>query len=309
MEKVIVIAGPTCSGKTNLSIILAESLKTEIISADSRQVYKKIDIGTAKPTKDQLEKIKHHFISELNLDEKFDASYFEKKAEKIIANLLYHSKIPIVTGGSGLYIKALVDGITDTAETNESLRNELLEMKRNFGIEYLFNELKKVDPRSANGMLPQNWKRVMRALEVIKLTGKPIWQHHSAQNPKRKFDFFQVGLLWERDKLYENINNRVNKMFEEGLVEEVKGILAEGYSKKLNSLNTVGYKEVINYLEGIITFDQTIELVKRNTRRYAKRQMTWFNADKRIHWYKIKSLNQLTEIAKQIEKDLDERKN
>lgn len=303
------IVGPTCSGKTSLSLILAKNLNTEIISADSRQVYKKIDIGTAKPAKDQLINVKHHFIDELNLDEEFNASYFEKKAEIILSILLNNNKIPIVVGGSGLYIKALVDGITETADTDEKIRKELLEIKKNYGLEYLYKELQKVDPQSASSMLPQNWKRVIRALEVFKLTGKPIWQHHLTQNPKKKFDFYQVGLLWEREKLYQNINDRVDKMFNDGLVEEVKKILSEGYSKKLNSLNTVGYKEVINYLDGRITLDQAIELVKRNTRRYAKRQMTWFNADKRIHWYKIESLNQITDLAKQIEKDLNERKN
>lgn len=309
MGKVIVIVGPTCSGKTKLSLILAEKFKTEIISADSRQVYKKINIGTAKPTDKELKKVKHHFISELDLDQKFDANDFEKKSELIITNLLNNNKIPIVVGGSGLYIRALIDGITDSVGTDEEVRAELHELRQKFGNEYLYNELKNVDPKSANNMLPQNWKRVMRALEVYKVTGNPIWKHHLSQPKKEKFNFVQIGLMWAREDLYFNINKRVDWMFENGLVEEVKAILAEGYSKNLNSLNTVGYKEVIEYLDRKILLEQAIELVKRNTRRYAKRQMTWFNADKRIHWHKIENPNQLSVLAKQIEKEFYEREN
>jgi tRNA dimethylallyltransferase len=301
--------GPTCSGKTKLGLLLAEKFNTEIISADSRQVYKKIDIGTAKPSKEELKKVKHHFISELQLDQKFDASYFEKTSEKIIDNLLNNNRIPLVVGGSGLYIRALIDGIVDSTQNDEELRYELLELRRRFGNEYLYNELKKIDPKSAENMLPQNWKRVMRAIEVYRLSGEPIWKHHLTQQKKNKYNFYQVGLMWEREMLYLNINLRVMKMFTDGLVEEVKGILSEGYSKDLNSLNTVGYKEVIDYLDGKISLEEAIVLVKRNTRRYAKRQMTWFNADKRIVWYKIENFNQLTDLAKQIEKDLHERQN
>lgn len=302
MEEVIVIVGPTCSGKTKLSLVLAEILNTEIISADSRQIYKKLNIGTAKPTDKDLKRIKHYFIDELDPKDEFDANKFEQRSEKIIKEIHLKEKIPIVIGGSGLYIKALIDGISDSADTNAELRSELLDFRKKYGNEYLYKELKNLDPDSALKMLPQNWKRVLRALEVIKLTGRPIWQHHNQQKSKNKFHFHQFGLLWDRDLLYQNIEQRVDEMFKNGLVTEVERILSEGYSKDLNSLNTVGYKEVIQFLQGEISLIQAIDLIKRNTRRYAKRQMTWFNKDKRITWYQIHQQNDLIDICNSITK-------
>lgn len=309
MEEVIVIVGPTCSGKTKLSLFLAEQLGTEIISADSRQVFKYLDIGTAKPTKDELEKIKHHFISQLNPNKEFNASIFAEQSEKIIRDLINQKKIPLVVGGSGLYIKALIDGITESADTNKILRQELLEKRRQFGNEYLFHELQNVDEISASKMLPQNWKRVIRALEVYKLTGKPIWHHHQAEIKIKEFNYNQFGLLWDRGKLYKNIEHRVDEMIENGLVREVEEVLNQGFSKELNSLNTVGYKEIIQYLNGRTTLEKAIELIKRNSRRYAKRQMTWFNADKRIKWFKINSISDLNIISEKIVEEINERKN
>jgi len=308
LEKVIVIVGPTCSGKTKLSIKLAELLKTEIISADSRQIYKQTNIGTAKPSNIELKKIKHYLVNELNLDEDFNASKFAEQAKTIIDDIHSRNKIPIVAGGSGLYIKALIDGISDSAATNDDLRAKYLDLRRNFGNDYLYKELKKVDPDSASKMLPQNWKRVMRALEVFELTGKPIWYHHLKQERINNFDFKQYGLLWDREQLYKNIELRVDEMIENGLVNELKNILSSGYSKSLNALNTVGYKELIQYLDNEISLDYAIKLIKRNTRRYAKRQMTWFNSDKRIRWKKINNQQDLDYLANQIKKELDEKK-
>ena len=309
MEKVIVIVGPTCSGKTHLSLQLAKILETEIISADSRQVYKLLDIGTAKPTREQLKKIKHHFIDELNPDEDFNASKFAEEAELILQSLNDKNKTPIVVGGSGLYIKGLIDGISESADSNSELRAELLELRQKYGNDYLYEELKKVDKVSADKMLPQNWMRVIRAIEVIRLTGKPIWQHHTEAKKNSNFIYQQIGLKWERTELYKNIELRVDEMIEAGLVEEVKSILKSGYDKKLNSLNTVGYKEIIQYLENEISLNRAVELIKRNTRRFAKRQMTWFNADKRIEWFNINSINDLDLLAEKITKEINERKN
>lgn len=309
MEEVIVIVGPTCSGKTYLSLKLAMMLDTEIISADSRQIYKHLDIGTAKPDDDDLKKVKHYFIDELNPDADFNASMFSEQAELIIKNLLEQKKIPVVVGGSGLYIKALVDGISESADTNSELRKEFLELRQKFGNDYLYNELKIVDEISAGKMLPQNWKRVMRALEVFRLTGKPIWQHHNNNSRVLNIQFHQVGLLWDRKILYHNIDLRVDKMIKEGLIDEVSLIIKSGYSKHLNSINTVGYKEIIQYLDNEIPLERAIELIKRNTRRYAKRQMTWFNADKRIQWFQISSSNDLELFAEKIVKEINERKN
>ena len=309
MEEIVVIVGPTCSGKTFLSLTLAELVDGEIISADSRQMYKLLDIGTAKPSTDQLKKVKHHFVDELDPDADFNASKFAENAKDIFAALIEQHKIPIVVGGSGLYIKALIDGITESADTNTELRQELLEQRKKFGDDFLYAELKKVDKISADKMLPQNWKRVMRALEVFRLTGEPIWHHHSLNKRNSRFQYRQIGLLWDRKILYCNIETRVDEMINSGLVEEVKLILKSGYDKSINSLNTVGYKEIIQYLDNIVSLDRAIELIKRNTRRYAKRQMTWFNADKRIDWIQISSLEDLELLAEKLAKEINERKN
>jgi tRNA dimethylallyltransferase len=289
MEQVIVIVGPTCSGKTKISLKLADFLDTEIISADSRQVYRYLDIGTAKPSGSELKKIKHHFISSLDPDNKFNVSDFETVALKIIKRLHSRNKIPIVAGGSGLYIKALVDGIFNTVDTDDNLREKLLIEGRERGNEYLYEKLKEADPVSAASMLPQNYKRIIRALEVYYLTGKPIWELQQEYRRNLKIDFIQYGLNWERNKLYRNIETRVDEMLKSGLVNEVKDILKKGYDRRLNALNTVGYKEIISYLDGEISVERAAELIKRNSRRYAKRQLTWFNRDKRIKWIKVDS--------------------
>lgn len=308
--KVIVITGPTCSGKSFLGLLLAEKLKTEIISADSRQIYKYLDIGTAKPSDAELKKIKHHFINDLEPDEKYNVSRYENEALKIIGNLISNNKVPVVVGGSGLYIKAIVDGIFDTVDVDESFREEMLGKKRIYGNEYLFSELKKVDPVSASKILPQNWKRIIRALEVYHLTGKPIDIHQKEHIRKVNFNFVQFGLNWDRKILYQNIERRVDEMIAGGLVNETKNII-RSYDKNLNSLNTVGYKEIISYLEGSISLNQAIELIKRNTRRFAKRQLTWFRTDDRIVWLEIESQKDLITIADEIirREDFNERKN
>ena len=306
MEKrVIIIVGPTCSGKTILGIKLAGLLNTEIISADSRQFYKKLNIGTAKPSEEELVKVKHHFIDTLNPDDEYNVSIYSEEAEKIIDELLEKNKIPIVIGGSGLYIKTIVDGIVETADKDDEYRSKLLEIKSNEGIKKLYEILQQVDPESASKMLPQNWKRVMRALEVRQITGIPIWEHHQHQEKKNKYQFRQYGLNWQRELLYSNIDKRVDEMINNGLVEEVKKLLAEGFSDKLNALNTVGYKEIISHLKTEINLDKAIELIKRNTRRYAKRQLTWFRKDDRIKWYDIKDFSELDQLSEKIIQSLN----
>jgi tRNA dimethylallyltransferase len=283
-RKSIVIVGPTCSGKTALSLILAKKLNSEIISADSRQIFKQLNIGTAKPKPSQLREIKHHYIDFLEPHKEYNVSSYENDALNVIERLIEKEKIPIVVGGSGLYIKSLVDGIFDTVDRDIEYRKKLMDYKKNFGNDYLHNLLKQVDPESASQMLPQNWKRVVRALEVFKITNRSIRQLQQEHKREKNIEFFQFGLQWDRKILYQNIGKRVDEMLVEGLIDETKNILKMGLNLESNSLNTVGYKEIISFINDEISLDKAIELIKRNTRRYAKRQMTWFNKDKRIKW-------------------------
>lgn len=296
----IVIVGPTCSGKTDFAISLAEKIPAEIISADSRQIYKHLTIGTAKPTQNELQKTKHHFIDFLEPDINYNVSKFEKDALSIIEELQQNNQTPIIVGGSGLYIRAIVDGIFDTVDTDEEYRKELMVHREEYGNEFLLEKLKNVDPESAEKLIPQNWKRIIRALEVYKITGKPIWKLQQEYKREVNIEFLQYGLNWERETLYDNINLRVEKMIDEGLVEEVKLILEMGFDKKANALNTVGYKEIIEYLDEKTSLERAIELIKRNTRHYAKRQLTWFRKDERVKWIDIKSKNDITKITQSI---------
>ena len=301
MERtVIVIAGPTCSGKSSLGFLLAKNLNSEIISADSRQIYKYLNIGTAKPDAKILSLIKHHFIDELEPTEEFNVSKFEKSALSIFMKLFNFDKIPIVVGVSGVYVRALVDGLFEIEDNDEEYRKHLSDLRKNNGNEFLYEKLKSIDPDAAAKMFPQNWKRVIRALEVYYLTGRKISELHKEYEREINIKYFQYGLEWERNILYERINNRVDEMIKNGLVQEVRSLLAKGFTKELNALNTVGYKEIFSYLDSKISVERAIELIKRNTRHFAKRQLTWFNADKRIHWFKLNSENQLNEISNSI---------
>lgn len=287
-----------------LSSIIAKELNSEIISADSRQIYKLLNIGTAKPPVELLQEIKHHFIDELLPDEEFNVSNFENKAASIIDELHQQEKIPVITGGSGLYIKALIDGIIDTVDIDKKIRDKLFNDRIEKGNQFLYNELEKVDPISAASMLPQNWKRVIRALEVYLQTGVKLSQLFETQKKNNQYKFFQFGLRWNREVLYSNIEKRVDGMIAAGLVDEVKSIIKQGYSKTLNSLNTVGYKEIIDYLESNISLEKAVELIKRNTRRYAKRQMTWFRKDERIVWIDVNDVSELLPLADTIIKNV-----
>ncbi len=298
--RVILIVGPTCSGKTAIGLKVASELNSEVISADSRQIYKHLNIGTAKPTHEELKSVKHHFIDLLEPTEDFNVSKFEKNSLEIINKLQSTNKIPIIVGVSGLYIKAIVDGIFDEVDTDENFRNELLKLRKKFGNEIIFRKLKEVDPQTASNLLPQNWKRVIRALEVYHLTGEPIWKFHEKHKRETNIRFIQFGLSWNRETLYKNIEARVDKMIKMGLVDEVESILEKGISPNINALNTVGYKEIIDYLNGNISLDKAINLIKRNTRRYAKRQLTWFRKDKRINWIDVTSKNDFENISRMI---------
>ncbi len=301
MERiVVVIVGPTCSGKTELSLKLADKLDTEIISADSRQIFKYLTIGTAKPSEGELKKVKHHFVDFLNPDEYFSAAIFERQALEIMEHLTGSKKIPIIAGGSGLYIRAVIDGIIDRGKLNAPLRNQLLKERQSFGNEFIYNKLKSIDPKAAATMLPQNWKRVIRAIEVFTETGKSIVDIQKEHSRKSNFQFFQFGLSWQRDILYKRIEKRVDEMIRRNLVGEVRNILRMGFSPQLNSLNTVGYKEIIAYLNGEYPLERAVELIKRNTRRFAKRQLTWFRKDPRIDWIDMDENTDVNSIVNYI---------
>ncbi|MBN2425275.1 MAG: tRNA (adenosine(37)-N6)-dimethylallyltransferase MiaA [Calditrichaceae bacterium] len=285
-KQVLFIVGPTASGKTNLSLQIAEKYPVELISADSRQIYRFMDIGTAKPEKSILERFRHHFVNIFNPDEYYSAGRFGKEARHVIDEIFKKNRNPLVAGGSGFYIKALIDGIFDEDIKDEEIRDFLNHRLEKEGLPVLFNELAEKDTEYASRISANDTQRILRSLEVIYLTGKPFSAWHRQKTEAFPYKPVIIGLDVERKVLYERINRRVDDMIHKGLVDEAQAILDKGYSLKNNALNTVGYKEVIAYLNGEISMEEMIELIKRNTRRYAKRQMTWFRADKRILWRK-----------------------
>lgn len=296
-NKVIVITGPTASGKTALALDIAKKIQNltgkivEIISADSRQVYKHIPVTTAQPAKEQLICFKHHFVNSIELDEEFSAGEFGRKARILIDDLFNSGKIPLVVGGSGLYISSLVYGFFEISSEDKDLivkfkekRKELYKLKEENGIDFLVNELKKYDPELLDELKEIKQRRVIRALEVFFVTGIPISIH---QKMKIKINFIPqiYGLQIERSNLYDRINKRTLMMIENGMIDEILAVKNKGFHYKThNSLNTVGAKEVFDYLEGIISKNRMTELIQQNTRRFAKRQMTWFRRDKNIRW-------------------------
>lgn len=299
-RRVIAIAGPTASGKSELAFLIAKKLNTQIISADSRQIYKELNIGTAKPPKIFLDEIKHHFIEHISITENYDAGKFVNEANVIIQNLHHEGKIPVIVGGSGLYINSLLYGIFEGPSADESIRKNLEHRLRTQGLSSLLEELQKVDLVTFRKIDKNNPRRIIRALEVYYLTGRPISDLHLEQYKSPDWKKFLFALDWDRNELYERINKRVDIMIEKGLIDEVRFIL-KNYGESVNVvLQTVGYKEIICYLKNEITLEKAIELIKRNTRRYAKRQLTWFRKDKNINWLKINSSTNFGEIANSI---------
>lgn len=303
---VILIVGPTAAGKSELSLNLCRELPAEIVSADSRQIYKYMDIGTAKPSKEILTSIPHHFIDILEPDEYYSAGQFGLQAREVIDHIFARDKIPLVVGGSGLYIKALLEGffIGDSIDLKirESLRQRLIKE----GSEALHGNLLKVDPQSASQIHPNDSQRILRALEVYLSTGKKLSDLHRAKVPLPDFIPLKFGIVKERSLLYRDIDQRVERMFQMGLLKEVATILQMGFDKTLNSLNTVGYKEVIQYLDGKIDYQTCMNLIKQNSRHYAKRQLTWFRADTEIRWHKIEITDDFKTITQKIIKKYQE---
>ena len=286
MRNVIVILGPTASGKTAVSIELSKLIDCEIISADSRQIFRYLDIGTAKPTKDEQAGVKHHFIDFLNPDEYYSAGLFANQAEYTLTEIFNNNKIPLLVGGSGLYIKALCEGLF-TEDINyklDNVRENLIIKLNEKGIDELYNELVSVDKASAELYNDKNPRRILRALEYYYSTGIPLSIAQVEKKANKNFKTRYFGIYFDREDLYKRINLRTEIMWESGLVDETQNVLKLGYSPDLNSLNTVGYKECISYLNGVLTKEKAIELTKQNTRRYAKRQLTWFRKNSEIKW-------------------------
>ncbi len=290
MKKLVVIAGPTAVGKTNVSIELANILNTEIVSCDSRQMYKEMSIGTAVPSPGQLKKVKHHFIQNISIHDSYSAYKYEVDCINLLQKLFEKHPIVIMTGGSGLYIDAVINGIDDIPSIEAEVRKELENRLKTEGLESLRIELKRTDPKYYNNTDLKNPKRILKALEVFQMTGKPYSSFLTKNKKTRNFDIEIIGINRNRTELHQRINKRVDEMVQTGLINEAKQLYP---LKKLNSLNTVGYKELFNHFDGETSLETAIELIKRNTRRYARRQITWFKRYNKIKWYEPDETEQI----------------
>lgn len=300
MNQVIVIAGPTASGKTGLSVEVAKQLNTEIVSADSMQIYKGMDVGTAKVTESEKQGIIHHMIDVVSPMENYNVSRYVADAGKAVNTILDAGKILVIAGGTGLYINSLVYGY-DLAPipSDEALRAELTALYEEKGGDYLLEELRKIDPKTAARLHPNNARRLIRALEVYRLSGMTISQQEErTKNAPKPYDVHFFVLDTDREKLYERINLRVDRMLENGLEAEVKQLLSGGIPKTCTAMQAIGYKEMVEYLDGYLTFSEAVDKIKQESRRYAKRQLTWFRRNEGAIWLEAsKSKQELCEIV------------
>lgn len=282
----IVVAGPTASGKTGLAIDIAKYVGGEIVSADSMQIYKYMNIGSAKPTQEERAKAVHHMIDFLEPDAEFSVADYTEMAHKVIADIYERGKIPIMAGGTGLYINSVVNDVTfGEMDTDYELRESLRKTAEEKGSEYLLHMLSEFDEVSAKRLHPNNLRRIIRAIEFYKITGKPISEHQEeTKKTQSRYNPLMLCVNWDREELYDRINRRVDMMMDEGLLDEVKRLMDMGYTKDLNSMQGIGYKEVIDYFDGKASLEETVEIIKQSSRRYAKRQLTWFRRDERIHY-------------------------
>ena len=281
-RNLIIITGPTAIGKTGLAVFIAKFLKTEIISFDSRQFYKEMKIGTAVPTDEERAEVPHHFIQNLSIHQDYTVGDFEKDALQKLEELFQKHDTVVMVGGSGMFEKAVTEGLDEFPEIDKSIREELNQEFENQGIEPLQNELQQVDPEYFEQVDINNPVRIIRALEIYRGTGKPFSSFRKKQTAPRNFNLIKIGLELPREEIYERINRRVDLMMEEGLLEEVQSLYE---FKHLNSLQTVGYKELFDYLDGKTELDFAVDEIKKNTRRYAKRQLTWYRKDENIKWF------------------------
>lgn len=280
-KRLIVVVGPTAVGKTAECIRLAGMLDTEIVSADSRQFYKEMNIGVARPSESELATIPHHLIAHISVSQDYNAAMYERDASEVIGKLFQEKDDVVLTGGSGLYVNAVCNGMDDIPDKDESIRQELNDLFATQGLEPLQRELQEKDPEYWEIVDKRNHIRLIRALEVCRQTGRTFSSFRSQKKTNRNFDIIKIGIRRSRENLLERIYRRVDCMIEQGLIEEVRGLY--GY-KNLQALNAVGYKEIFDFLDGKTSLQEAVELIKINTRRYAKRQMTWFCKDKDIQW-------------------------
>ena len=296
MKKLLVfVVGPTAIGKTSIAIDLATHFNTEIISCDSRQFYKEMNIGTAKPSPNEIKKIKHHLVGNISVNKDYNISEFTNDADDILGSILNKKNIAILVGGSGLYIESLIFGIDQIPEVSLDLRNKLNDDLKNNGIKFLQDWLKKIDPEILDKIDIKNPRRVIRALEICLTSKKKYSQIIDKTKKIPKYDFLCIGLNRNRKKLYEAINKRVDNMVANGLVNEVKSLYK---FRKNNALNTIGYKEVFEYIEGNDSLENCIEIIKVNSRRYAKRQLTWFRSKNYVKWFDKPNLDELINYIK-----------
>lgn len=305
-QKLIVISGPTAVGKTDLSIKLAQKLNGEIISADSMQIYKYMDIGSAKVTKEEMKDIKHHLIDVVEPDVPFSVADFKEYGDKALKEIISKGKFPIISGGTGLYINSLTCNMTFTeAEKDESYRVYLEELALEKGNDYIHEMLKEIDPISYKEIHPNNRKRVIRALEVYKLTNKPFSSYNVGDDfYTSDYDVYYYVLTMDRQLLYERINKRVDIMLQKGLLDECIKLKEMGYNSDIQSMQGIGYKEILYYLENKISLDEAINMIKQGSRNYAKRQLTWFRKDKRCVFLN-KDVMSEDEILKKVINDID----
>ena len=292
-QKVIVICGPTASGKTALSIELAKKINGEIVSCDSMQIYKEMDIGTAKPTKEEMQEIPHYMINTIFPNERYSVADYKKDAKKAIREIIKKGKVPIIVGGTGLYVDSLIYEIEyPDIKFDEKYRQELEEQVRKDGLEKLYNKAKKIDPEAMLKISSNDKKRILRVLEIYKATGKTkTEQERKSREKEPEFYYLVYGLNMPREKLYERINLRVDIMIKQGLIKEVEEIYKK-YNEFPTAMQGLGYKEVVEYLEGHLTKEEMIEKIKQETRRYAKRQMTWFRKNKQTIWLDTENTKQ-----------------
>ncbi|WP_296703067.1 tRNA (adenosine(37)-N6)-dimethylallyltransferase MiaA [Algoriphagus sp.] len=285
MEKqkyLILVVGPTAVGKTEICLKLAKNFNSGIISCDSRQFYKETNIGTAKPSEKELSQIPHYFINSLSIEDSYDVKMFEKDVIALLKKLFTDHQVVIMTGGSGLFADAVVNGLDDMPELDPTIRKEIIKEYEEKGLGFLQNELGRIDPEYLRVVDQNNPQRLMRAIEVFRGTGKPFSSFRVKKKAKRHFRTIKIGLEMDREELYQRIDSRMDQMIKAGLFDEAEGFFEK---RNLNALQTVGYQEIFGFLEGKYDREEAIRLLKRNSRRYAKRQLTWFRKDADIHWF------------------------